>query len=160
MKNFILLIPALIFLAGMSYAQGMGDHHKDVREKIEQLEKIKLIEALKMDEKTTLKFFARRTELMDKIRELVDKENDLLDNLNKDINSSKSKDDSYYQSMIDQYLDLEQKVSDAKKSFITSLTDILTEEQIAKLIVFQRKFREEVRDILFKRGRPPGSGGN
>jgi hypothetical protein len=156
MKKFIFLILSLLFITGTSYSQKRADHHKEVREKIEQLEKIKLIETLKMDEQTTLKFFARRTELMDNLKNLINKENDLLDKLDESIKSSQNKDDAYYQSMIDQYLDLEQKINESKKSFITSLSDILSKEQIAKLLVFQKKFREEVRNILFKREDSPG----
>jgi len=156
MKKFIFLILSLIFITGTNYSQRRENHHKEVREKIEQLEKIKLIETLKMDEQTTLKFFARRTEFMDNLKDLINKQNDLLDKLDENIKSSKDKDDAYYQSMIDQYFVLEQKINESKKSFITSLSDILSKEQIAKLLVFQKKFREEVRDILFKRGDSPG----
>ncbi len=154
MKKFIFSILLLPLIGGLCYPQGRGDHHK-IREKIEQLEKIKLIETLKMDEPTTLKFFARRSEFRDKMKALMDKEDDLLDKLDNAVNSSKEKDNSFYLNMIDQYFDLDQKTFDAKKSFITSLSDILTREQIAKLLVFQKKFREEVRDILFKGGNPP-----
>jgi hypothetical protein len=154
MKKIILLIIYILLLTGISYSQGGGEKHREIREKIEQLEKIKLIETLKMDEQTTLKFFARRTKFMDKIKELNNNQDDMIAKLG-DAIESKDKDDSYYQSMIDKYFDYEQKISEAKKSFMNSLTDILSEEQIAKLIVFQKKFRDEIKDILFKRGNPP-----
>ena len=154
MKKFIFLIISIAVLPGMVYSQGK-DHHKEIREKIDQLEKIKIIETLKMDEQTTLKFFARRTEFRDNLKSLMDNENGLLDKMNEFIKSSKDKNNPKYQDMIDQYFGFEQKIFDAKKNFITSLSDILTQEQIAKLLVFQRQFREEVRDILFKRGGPP-----
>ena len=153
MKKLILLILSLFFLIGTNYPQGGGDH-KEIREKIEQLERIKLIESLQMDEQTTLKFFSRRTEFMGKMKGLTEKQDNLLDKLDKTINSSKSKDDTYYQNKLEQYFDIEQKMLEARKSFMTSLSDILTKEQIAKLIVFQKKFREEVRDILFRKGGP------
>ena len=160
MKKLILLIISATLLQGMVFPQGR-EHHKQIREKIEQLEKIKIIETLKMDEQTTLKFFARRTEFRDKLKDLMDKENDLLDKMDNFIKSSKDKNNSKYQGLTEQYFDLEQKIFDAKKSFITSLSDILSQEQIAKLLVFQRQFREEVREILFKRGgRPDESPGH
>ncbi len=155
MKNLFFLVISMLILSGTAYSQGRGEHHKEIREKIEQLEKIKLIETLKMDEQTTLKFFARRTEFRDKVKDLMNKEDDLLDKMDDFIKSAKDKNNSKYQGMIDQYFDLEQKIFDAKKTFITSLPDILTQEQVAKLLVFQKKFREEVKDILFKRGNPP-----
>ncbi|MFZ0453272.1 MAG: hypothetical protein WCE54_13835 [Ignavibacteriaceae bacterium] len=160
MKKIIFLIISATLLQGIAFPQGR-EHHKEIREKIEQLEKIKIIEALKMDEQTTLKFFARRTEFRDKLKDLMGKENDLLDKMDNFIKSSKDKNNSKYQGLIDQYSDLEQKMFDAKQSFITSLPDILSQEQIAKFLVFQRQFREEVREILFKRGgRPDESPGH
>jgi len=160
MKKIIFLIISAALLQGIAFPQGR-EHHKEIREKIEQLEKIKIIEALKMDEQTTLKFFARRTEFRDKLKDLMGKENDLLDKMDNFIKSSKDKNNSKYQGLIDQYSDLEQKMFDAKQSFITSLSDILSQEQIAKFLVFQRQFREEVREILFKRGgRPDESPGH
>ena len=154
MKKVIFLIISIALLTGIGYSQGRN-HHKEIREKIDQLEKIKIIETLKMDEQTTLKFFARRTEFRDKLKVLMDQEGKLLDKMDDFIKSSKDQNNSKYQGMIDQYFDLEQKIFDAKKTFITSLSDILSQQQIAKLLVFQRQFREEVRDILFKRGGPP-----
>jgi hypothetical protein len=159
MKKLIIIIISILLTSGISYSQGR-EHHKEIREKIEQLEKIKLIETLTMDEQTTLKFFARRTEFRDKLRDLTNKEDDLLDKMDSIIKSSKDKDNSKCRGMIDQYYEFEQKIFDAKKSFINSLPDILSEEQIAKLLVFQKKFREEVRDILFKRGGPPNESRN
>ena len=159
MKKLIFLIISVALLQGISFPQGR-EHHKEIRAKIEQLEKIKIIETLKMDEQTTLKFFARRTEFKDKLKDLMDKENNLLDKMDDFIKSSKDKNNSKYQGLIDQYFDLDQKIFNARKSFIRSLSDILSQEQIAKLLVFQRQFREEVRKILFKRGgrqdEPPG----
>jgi hypothetical protein len=159
MKNLIFLIISVALLQGMGFPQGR-EHHKEIREKIEQLEKIKIIETLKMDEQTTLKFFSRRTEFRDKVKDLMDKENNLLNKMDDYIKSSKDKNNSKYQGLIEQYFDLDRKIFDAKKSFITSLSDILSQEQIAKLLVFQKQFREEVREILFKRGgkpdEPPG----
>jgi hypothetical protein len=159
MKKVIFLIISVALLQGMCFPQGR-EHHKEIREKIEQLEKIKIIETLKMDEQTTLKFFARRTEFKDKLKDLMYKENKLLDKIDDFIKSSQDKNNSKYQGLIEQYFDLDQKIFDARKSFITSLSDILSQEQIAKLLVFQRQFREEVREILFKRGgrpdEPPG----
>ncbi|MEJ2614247.1 MAG: hypothetical protein P8Z35_04770 [Ignavibacteriaceae bacterium] len=159
MKKVIFLIISVALLQGMGFPQGR-EHHKEIREKIEQLEKIKIIETLKMDEQTTLKFFARRTEFKDKLKDLMYKENKLLDKIDDFIKSSQEKNNSKYQGLIEQYFDLDQKIFDARKSFITSLSDILSQEQIAKLLVFQRQFREEVREILFKRGgrpdEPPG----
>jgi hypothetical protein len=145
----IVLIPAIIF------AQGRRDH-KGPREKIEQLEKVKLIDALNMDEQTTLKFFARRNEL----RNRVDSLNDSLDTI-VDVLEAKfpNGNESDYKSMVNKYLNIEKQIAAEHSQFISSLYDILTPEQVAKLVVFEKRFREEVRRIIM-RGKmsPPGDG--
>lgn len=159
MKKFIFLIITAALLSGMAYSQDKESHHKEIREKIDQLEKIKMIDALKMDEQTTLKFFARRAEFRDKLKDLMDSENKLLDKIDSLVKNPKDNKNSKCRGMLDHYFALEQKIFDAKKNFITSLSDILSQEQIAKLLVFQRQFREEVRELLFRRGGFPDTGG-
>ncbi len=140
----VMMIPVLVS------AQGMRDH-KGPREKIEQLEKIKLIEALDMDEQTTLKFFARRNESRDRI----DKLNDSLDTITDNLESKFSKGDAGgYKELINKYLSIQKQIASEHTQFINSLYDILANEQVAKLIVFEKRFREEIRHILL-RGRQP-----
>jgi hypothetical protein len=38
-----------------------------------------------------------------------------------------------------------------RNQFVNSLDDILSTEQIAKLIVFEKRFRDEIRNVLFDR---------
>ncbi len=45
---------------------------------------------------------------------------------------------------------MHQKLVENKTNFIKSLNDILSYEQIAKLVLFERKFREELRRAIFK----------
>ena len=53
-------------------------------------------------------------------------------------------------SMIDKYLSYDNEIEKEREVFIHSLSDILSVTQIAKLVVFEKKFRDEIRDILFK----------
>ena len=39
--------------------------------------------------------------------------------------------------------------------FVNSLSDILSYEQIGKLIIFEKRFRNEVRKLLIKERKPP-----
>jgi len=150
-RNFSLLF-IFILLPAAVLAQGMRDH-KGPREKIEQLEKIKLIEALDMNEETTLKFFARRNEMRDR----TDKLNDSLDVIINNLEAKFSnKDESGYKELVNKYLSVQKQIATEHNQFIGSLYDILTNEQVAKLIVFEKRFREEIRHILFRgRQRPP-----
>ncbi len=151
MKMTLSLLLILMLIPALFFAQDRRDR-KGPRERIEQLEKLKLIEALDMDEQTTLKFFARRNELHGK----VDKLNDSLDTITDNLETKFSNgDDSGYKELVNKYLSIEKQVASERTQFINSLYDILTTEQVAKLIVFEKRFREEIRHLLFKGRQPP-----
>ena len=118
--------------------------------KIEELEKIKLIDVLQMNEETTLKFFARRSEYQRKVKDLITKANDQLDKISDYIKNNGEKNSTELKKMISDYLSYGQAIAKEKANFINSLNDILSYEQISKLLVFEKHFREELRKILFK----------
>ncbi len=153
MKRFITIIFLFFVVSSVSNAQ-MDDRPPDGpphdgMKKIEQLEKIKLIEALDMDEQTTLKFFARRNEHNNKMKELMEKSRQQLDSIDEKL-KEKPVNEKMLNSMIDQYFTYESDIEKEKEAFIHSVSDILTVTQIAKLVVFEKKFRDEIRDIIFK----------
>jgi hypothetical protein len=131
---------------------GQEGHFRPGRtpDRIAQLEKIKLIETLGMDEETTLRFFSRRTasqNLIDELEIKIDNQLDLLDSL---VNLNTKTDNEKYKSVIAEINNLHQQIVNEKETFINSLSDILNYKQIAKLVVFERRFREELRDAIFK----------
>lgn len=142
-------IGAFIFSSDLT-AQHMMDRERKPRQKIEELEKIKLIEVLQMDEETTLRFFARRTEHENKIEGLRNKQKEIIKKINESINDDSNKSDSYYKNLNNEFLDYEIKISSEKNSFIQSLSDILTSKQISKLITFHDKWMSDVRNILMQ----------
>jgi len=146
-KLFLLLIIAISF---STFAQ-MGQHRRrNGMTKIEELEKVKLIESLNMDEQTTLKFFARRTEHMNKMKKLVRKSDDLLDRISDLIKKDDEKNSAELKKMISEYLSGSEAMVKEKENFINSLSDILSYEQISKLLVFEKRFREELKGLLFR----------
>jgi len=115
--------------------------------KIEQLEKIRIIELLDLDEQTILTFFSRRDEHHDQQRSLMDKRDLLYDDLYKTFNS---KDEVDYHSKISEIFAVEREMLKHRENFFNSLSDILTEKQIAELIVFELNFRKEMRHQFIK----------
>ncbi|HKI77903.1 MAG TPA: hypothetical protein VKA26_05135 [Ignavibacteriaceae bacterium] len=154
MKTHITIL-FLILLTISVNAQGRRNMHGNARGKIEELEKIKLIETLKMDEQTTLKFFARRTEFQNKVKELSKKSDDELDKISNYIEKNSDKNSIEMKKMINDYLSYSEMIAKEKTNFINSLNDILTYEQISKLLIFEKKFREEIRKLLFRQGKGP-----
>lgn len=148
-KIFIIILALAAFVQYALPQERPGRFDRPMlNKKLQELEKIKLLETLNLDENTTLKFFSRRNTHREKMMELNNeldvKESQLEESLN-----SKS-DKGQLKTLINEYLGLEEKIADERARFLNSLTDILTDEQRAKLIIFEKKFRQEIRNILMR----------
>lgn len=154
MKNIIMTFIVLALVTSISYPQKMRDRMKPNRGKLEQLEKIKLIEALDLDEETAIRFFARRNELKKMIEKLEDKSDDLLLRLEKTFTTEDKNTAETQKQLISDFLKTRDAVEANRNQFINSLYDILTTQQISKLIVFEKKFRDEIRNVLLDKKRP------
>jgi len=151
MKKLLMIIFTLIVLTSIAYTQQMKERKMKNMEKLEQLEKIKLIESLDMDEDTSIRFFARRNESKREIQELEKKTDDIIFELEKSFNSEEKYQDEKQKQLISEMLKNREAIEMRRNQFINSLDDILSTEQIAKLIVFEKRFREEIRNVLFER---------
>jgi hypothetical protein len=149
----IAFLSFLSFLILQVAIYSQDDKKGDPREKIESLEKIKLLETLNLDEDTAVKFFARRNEHKEKMKALMDEQDAQYKKIEDKLSSLTNDNDPSLKKMIDSYLTINQKMDDERKRFFDSLSDILTLKQQAKLAIFEKRFRQEIRDILFHR--PP-----
>lgn len=153
MYKLIITLLAIILLTSISFPQKMDERGMKHRGKLEQLEKIKLIEALDLDEETSIRFFSRRNESRKEIQELEIRTDDIIAELEKSFNyGDKSKDD-LQKRLTSDLLKTRESIETKRNQFINSLNDILTTEQIAKLIVFEKKFRDEIRNVLLNKER-------
>ena len=149
MKKLILLLIIIVSVSVTLTAQRKHDRKHQVPDKILQLEKIKLIETLEMDEETTLKFFSRRSKFERDLEEIHKAINEKLDKMEQIVNSDNVQDEEL-KSSIEELNLMHQKLDRIKADFVNSLDDILSYEQIAKMILFERRFKEELRKALFK----------
>ncbi len=147
MKKLLIFLVVIAAVQVFGQPERFGDHPP---KKIEELYKIKLIEELQMDEETTLKFFSRHSKNREEIRQITDKGDELLDQMEAKI-SGNDKDE--ISSLVNAFLRNEEEVAKKKAEFVNSLYDILTPGQVAKFLVFESRFREEIRDILMKNRR-------
>ena len=145
---FALIFIALIFSTFVT-AQPQG--RMRAFQKMEELKKIKLIETLQMDEETSIKFFSRRSahiKKIDELNELKDKQIEIIEDLLKD------KKDGSLRKATEDYYQIIERIHKERQNFLNSVSDILTEEQFAKFIVFEERFRSQVNELLLKeRGR-------
>ncbi len=149
MKNTIIVFVILITSAGLYQAQDMEPMNMpfEKQEKFRQMEKIKLLEALNLDEETAVRFFTRRNKNMENARKLIERRDKLIEKLADQLGN---KNDSY-KKITKEIMSLETELVENRSKFINSLEDILTEEQIAKLIVFENKFKKKIRNYFFRR---------
>jgi hypothetical protein len=154
--NKLFIVIALSFVFSVSIlAQEIGREDRMHKrrapmKKIEELEKIKLLDVLNLDEATSVKLFTRRNQNRTKIWDIEDKINEDLQNIELEIKKGKDMDVSKIQKLNEDYCILSMDVEKEKMSFIRSISDILTPEQIGKYIVFERRFREDIRELLMK----------
>ncbi|MHB8907185.1 MAG: hypothetical protein ACYC4T_09775 [Melioribacteraceae bacterium] len=148
------LITCLVFSSAIAQNRmRMGKDSKPLQ-RIEQWEKLKLVDALGLSEETALRFFARRHENQTKIKEILDQRESTLSEIENEINKSSQSSDAVYKDQVNKLMSLEERISTERGNFLRSLNDILTPQQIAKLIVFESKFRRQVRETLMGRDRP------
>jgi hypothetical protein len=153
MKKIFLVIIIFASICGYSYGQKHEPRFgppEEVQKKIEELEKIKLMEVLNLKEDVMLKFFTRRKNYQDKFRQLEEEKDSKIDELQKAIDSE---DDQALKKRIDEMNSLDKNITQNRVDFINSLGDILNEQQIAKVVVFDRNFRRELRDMILKHRR-------
>jgi len=151
MNKLFMMLFTLILLTSIVYPQQMKERKMKNREKLEQLEKIKLIESLDMDEDTSIRFFARRNESKREIQELEKKIEDIIFELEKSFNTEDKNQNEKQKQLISEMLKNRDSIELKRNQFINSLDDILSTEQVAKLIVFEKRFRDEIRNVLFDR---------
>lgn len=146
-----ILVMIILLTVNINLAQPYQKHDKNPRERMEQLEKLKLLEALNLNEEEAIRFFARRNEFRDEHKDIIQKRDEIILNIELAIGKDKPGNEADYEKKIKEFLMVEEKLIDHRAKFLNSLEDILTQEQIAKLIVFESKFKQEIRDLIIKR---------
>ncbi len=155
MKNLNYSMIIVLILSALTFAQKGKWQDDEAREKFEQLEKIKIIETLELDEETTLRFFSRRAEHKKQQDEIHFNIQQKIDNLDVILKSGNAVTDEEIQSNIAEINTLQLQFEKNRADFINSLSDIMSYEQISKLIIFEKQFRNEVRKLIMKERRPP-----
>lgn len=153
MKTFFYLVIIVLSVTIISFPQQEKDTRIKQRNKLIQLEKVKLIDALNLDEETSVRFFARRDEMQKEVEALNDQADDILQKLSDTFDSKDKGKEANQKQLIKDYIDIKQKIENTRRNFITSLSDILPTEKIARYLVFEQKFRDEIRKILFHKNR-------
>jgi hypothetical protein len=115
-------------------------------ERIEQFKKIRMMELLRLDEQTSIKFFSRYNKHQEFLKDLRQKQIQAMQRI-QDLRKNKAS-DTEYGKVIDDLRSLENQINDAKSKYIDELKDVLSNEQIAEYLVFEIRFQQNLRDIV------------
>ncbi|MCF6271562.1 MAG: hypothetical protein L3J41_17775 [Melioribacteraceae bacterium] len=153
MKRLIIISSLITLISSTTLLAQRNETHREwgrMGGKIEQLEKIKIIEELNFDEETAIRFFVRRNKHREKQKGLIEKRDLLYQELASEVNQE---DEGKLKSKVDKIFEIESEMLFKRKEFLYSLNDFLTEKEIAQLILFEYNFRKEVRNQFMKQGR-------
>lgn len=115
-------------------------------ERIEQFKKVRIMETLKMDDETSIRFFARYNKHIESLHAIQKDHNALIDQLQKLINSNANNSD-IEQAMKDIAM-CEEKITETRSKFLIELKEVISTKQIAEYVVFERNFNKNLREIM------------
>jgi chromosomal replication initiation ATPase DnaA len=119
---------------------GMG------RERLERFRKMRLIEALKLNEESAARFVAKLNTHEEAMRDVAEQRMKLIDDLE---NLAKREGtEKEFQTLFEKIDENEQKMFDERRRFRKDVRSILTTEQAAKYIIFDRNFTRELREAM------------
>jgi tRNA A22 N-methylase len=144
--KFCTFLIILIVITGTLSAQ-MNNRMGRMRAKVEQLEKLKLIEVLNLNEEKSIRFFSRRNKYKIFQKKLLAERDSLYKVLSGMLSSGKEME---LVKIKNEIFNLDNKILVKRREFLSSLKDILTEKEIAKYILFEYNFKNEIRKQLMK----------
>jgi len=155
-RRLHLIVLLSIGMVPVLVAQGIPPGGPRAAERIEQLKKVRMIEALDLTEDQSIRFFARLHEHEKEKQALLDDKTATLDKLERLIRNDA--DDEEYNELFPLIAQSDAEITKSDTRFFESLDDLLSESQRAKYLLFGRQFHRELQDALkFMHRRRQGS---
>ena len=145
-KLLLTITLVLIAFTARASAQEALPFEGPAAERIEQYKKIRLMEFLKLDEETSIRFFSRYNRFVEDLRALNDRKNAYIDDLQVLVRREAS--DRDFQKQFDQLEALGAETVEIRKQYLDDLSALLPPETVAAYIVFERNFYRNLRDLL------------
>jgi Spy/CpxP family protein refolding chaperone len=143
MRKTILIFASLVLFVAVSFSQGfMGQRW---RERVLEFKKVRLLEILKLDEQTSVKFLNKYTKFSNEIDEIEIERDRIVNDLEAKLRKG---DKEGYDKGIKDLIELEKKEYELRMNFYNELKEILTEQQVAQVVVFERNFRREFMNAI------------
>ena len=144
-QTVTLLLGILVFAAALPAQPRHGDRSQ-WPDRIESYKKVRMLEALKLEEDQSVKFVSRYDKHQEIMRGFDKQRNDLIDNL--DSLSRSGAADAQFDDIYGSLMDIDKKIAGERQKFLSELKEILSNKQIAVYIVFERNFIKELRQAV------------
>ena len=142
-----ILLVALIAMSGIGMAQrGPGPGPGRAAERVDQFRKLRMIETLKLDDKTSVPFFTKYNKHEEIVRDINKQREGLLDEL-QGMRESGAK-DADLEKIVSELLALDTKQAEERTRYVEDLKSVLSTSQIADLFLFERNFTRNVRHMM------------
>lgn len=136
----VLLFPAVLSAQDQMPMRGPG------AERVEQFKKLRLMEELKLDEATSIKFFARYNNHQEELRKLNVQRNRIIDELQGLRRRNAS--DAEYEKALGELKALADPAVELRVKFFNEISEVLTPKQVAEYVIFERNFVQNLREIM------------
>lgn len=140
------LIALLVLAPAVSPAQPHRGEGPLAVERIEQLKKVRMIEALDLTEDQSVRFFARLNENNKAKEDLHQRKMAALDKLERMVRNEVDSDE--YRKVFPEVTERDKDIQALDARFFDGLGDILSEDQRARFLLFDRQFHRELQDAL------------
>lgn len=128
-------------------------------ERIEQWRKIRLIEMLDLKEEQSVRFIARMNDYEKRRQEMMKEKGEVLDRLERMVRVGAPEDQ--FRQAFASVDSVNARLANSQREYFRGLKDVLTVDQQAKLLLFERRFDMELREAmkdLQRRRRQAGEG--
>ena len=144
--NINRFLPLTILISGLAMAQPFGPPGQHSMERIEHLKKVRLMEMLDLKEEQSVRFFSRLKDHEDAMKAIMHDKMDLLDRLDKLVGSEADTKDM--EKLFPEVLAVDDRMAKERAKFFNGLSDILSVQERAKYLLFERQFERELRDAM------------
>jgi Spy/CpxP family protein refolding chaperone len=150
-KISLLVVLLSLFVKADAFPQGTPPpdikQQERMREKIETTRTWKLIDYLDLSEEQSEKFLPALKKLREKEKELFEKKRELFERLNFLIEEEKSNPDKIKETLL-RLEENRKKMQEERELFLLKAKDVLTLTQQAKLVLFEEKFEQRMKEII------------
>jgi hypothetical protein len=142
-KFYKLILTAIIAAFSLNNALDAQEKGDKFRDRIEKIKIEKLINKLELDDNTAEVFTAKYKDFSKLIKELNKKRFLAYKLMVENLESGSGLD-----TLVDQVIAYEIQINDERENFAVDLKTFLSPKQIATIIVFERKFNNEIKKLL------------